>query len=65
MIPTDFFFRNIAEVTPEQAFQMSLLNMFAANEEWMVEKGMLVDGKLKVYTGAAVENVKNLLSLMA
>lgn len=65
MIPTDFFFRNLAEVTPEQAFQMSLLNMFAANEEWMVEKGMLVDGKLKVYTGAAVENVKNLLSLMA
>jgi hypothetical protein len=44
---------------------MSLLNMFAANEEWMVEKGMLVDGNLKVYTGAAVENVKNLLSLMA
>ena len=65
MIPTDFFFRNIAEVTPEQAFQMSLLNMFAANEEWMVEKGMLVDGKLKVYTGTAVENVRNLLSLIA
>ena len=51
LVPTDFYHRNVENITAEQAFHMILLQFFAKNEEWMVENGLLVNGELKVYTG--------------
>ena len=57
MVPTDFFARNVEDITPEQAFHMILLQMFAKNEEWMVANGLLVDGELKVYVGNQINMI--------
>lgn len=61
LIPTDFYYRNVENITAEHAFQMVLFQFFARNEDWMVENGMLVDGELKVYTGEANRNIVDLL----
>lgn len=62
LIPTDFYYRNVENITAEHAFKMVLFQFFARNENWMVENGMLVDGELRVYTGEASRNMKLLLS---
>ena len=49
LVPTDFYYRNVENITAEHAFHMILLQFFAKNEEWMIENGVLVDGELKVY----------------
>lgn len=49
LVPVDFYYRNVENITPEHAFHMVLLQFFAKNEEWMVENGMLINGNLKVY----------------
>ncbi len=51
LVPTDFYYRNVENITAEHAFQMILLQFFARNEEWMIENGLLVNGELKVYIG--------------
>lgn len=64
LVPTDFYHRNVEHFTAEQAFQMVLFQFFAKHEEWMIERGMLVDGELRVFVGDAVNNIKSLLSEM-
>lgn len=49
LVPTDFYRRNVENITAEHAFQMILLQFFAKNEEWMIENGLLENGELKVY----------------
>lgn len=61
MIPTDFYFRNVENITAEQAFHMVLLQFFAKNEDWMIENGMLENGELCVYTGKCQHALNNLL----
>ena len=50
LVPTDFYYRNVENITAEHAFHMILLHFFAKNEEWMLENGLLVNGELKMYT---------------
>lgn len=62
IIPTDFYHRNVENITAEHAFQMTLLQFFARNEEWMIENGLLVDGRLRVYVGKDSLALKKILS---
>lgn len=62
-VPTDFYARNVENITAERAFQMVLLQFFAKNEEWMVENGLLVDGDLKVFVGE-VDSVNKLFHML-
>lgn len=50
-VPTDFYYRNVENITAEHAFHMIILQFFAKNEEWMIENGGVVNGELKVYVG--------------
>lgn len=61
LVPTDFYFRNIENITAEQAFHMILLQFFAKNEEWMIENEFLVDGELKVYVSFKGDNIREIL----
>ena len=61
MVPTEFYRRNVEEITAEQAFQMVLLLFFANDGDWMVENGMLSDGELTVYVGADSKGIGRLL----
>lgn len=61
LVPTDFYFRNIENITAEQAFHMILLQFFAKNEEWMIENELLVDGELKVYVSFKGDNIREIL----
>ena len=49
LLPTDFYYRNVENITAEHAFHMILLQFFAKNEEWMIENGLLVNGELIVF----------------
>lgn len=49
-VPTAFFQRNVARITAEKAFQMTLLYLLAQHEQWLTKHGMLVNGELKIYT---------------
>ena len=62
LVPTDFYYRNVENITAEHAFHMVLLQFFAKNEEWMVDNGLLVDGKLKVYTSQEKPQIEVLLT---
>ena len=44
LVPTDFYFRNVENITAEYAFHMILLQFFAKNEELMIENELLVNG---------------------
>lgn len=65
LVPTDFYFRNIENITAEQAFHMILLQFFAKNEEWMIENELLVDGELKVYVSFKGNNIREILDRIA
>lgn len=65
LVPTDFYYRNVENITAEQAFHMILLQFFAKNEEWMIENGLLVNGELKVYVGSRYTLVNNLLEVLS
>ncbi len=62
LVPTDFYYRNVENITAEHAFHMILLQFFAKNEEWMIENGLLVNGELNVYINQDNIRVQNLLS---
>ena len=62
LVPTDFYYRNVENITAEHAFHMILLQFFANNEEWMIENGGLVNGELNVYINQDNIRVQNLLS---
>lgn len=49
LVPTDFYYRNVENITAEHAFHMILLQFFAKNEEWMIENELLVNEELIVY----------------
>ena len=49
LVPTDFYYRNVENITAEHAFHMILLQFFAKNEQWMIENELLVNGELIVY----------------
>ena len=51
LVPTDFYFRNVENITAKHAFHMILLQFFAKKEEWMIDNELLVNGELKVYVG--------------
>ena len=61
LIPTDFYYRNVENITAEHAFHMILLQFFAKNEEWMINNGLLVNGELKVYVSFKVINIREIL----
>lgn len=61
MVPTDFYFRNVENITAEQAFHMVLLQFFARNEDWLKENGMLYNGEICVYTSRCKDTLNNLL----
>ena len=62
LVPTDFYYRNVENITAEHAFHMILLQFFAKNEEWMIENELLVNGELNVYINQDNIRVQNLLS---
>lgn len=64
LVPTEFYRRNVEDITAEQAFHMVLLQFFAKNEEWMIENRLLVDRELRVYVGNDCFNVKRILDLI-
>ena len=49
LVPTDFYYRNVENITAEHAFHMILLQCFAKNEEWMIDNGVLVNGELFLF----------------
>ena len=62
LVPTDFYYRNVENITAEHAFHMILLQFFANNEEWMVDNELLVHGELQVYTSKGNISAGKLLS---
>ena len=62
LVPTDFYYRNVENITAEHAFHMILLQFFAKNEEWMIENELLVNGELKIYIGRDIVQLEKLLS---
>lgn len=65
LVPTEFYRRNVEDVTAEQAFHMVLLQFFAKNEEWMIENKMLVDNSVKIYTNWDVDLDKFMMQLFS
>jgi len=61
LVPTDFYFRNVENITAEHAFHMILLQFFAKNEEWMIENGLLENGELRVYVSFKGVNIREIL----
>lgn len=61
LVPTDFYYRNVENITAEHAFHMVLLQFFAKNETWMKENGMLVNGELKVFCHNESSTINNLV----
>ena len=65
LVPTDFYYRNVENITAKHAFQMILLQLFAKNEDWMIENGLLVNGELNVFISKShLEKIQNVLSLI-
>ena len=62
LVPTDFYYRNVENITAEHAFHMILLQFFAKNEEWMIENELLVNGELQVYMSNGHKSPEKLLS---
>ena len=62
LVPTDFYYRNVENITAEHAFHMILLQFFAKNEEWMIENELLINGELQVYTSKGNISTEKLLS---
>lgn len=62
LVPTDFYYRNVKNITAEHAFHMILLQFFAKNEEWMIKNELLVNGELNMYINQDNIRVQNLLS---
>lgn len=61
LVPTDFYYRNVENITAEHAFHMVLLQFFAKNEEWMIENELMVNGELKVYVSFKGVNIREIL----
>ena len=61
-VPTDFYRRNVENVTPEHAFHILLLHFFAKNEDWLTNNGMLDNGVLKIYTTKQNDTMDRLLA---
>ena len=61
LVPTDFYYRNVENITAEHAFHMILFQFFAKNEEWMIENELLVNGELKVYVSLKGANIREIL----
>lgn len=62
LVPTDFYYRNVENITAEHAFHMILLQFFAKNEEWMIENELLVNGELKIYVSLKGANIREILN---
>ena len=62
LVPTDFYYRNVENITAEHAFHMILLQFFAKNEEWMIENGLLVNNELNIFTIASIDKISTILS---
>lgn len=52
LVPTDFYHRNVENITAENAFHIVVLQFFAMNEEWMTDNGLLKDGELSIFTNS-------------
>ena len=61
LVPTDFYSRNVENITAEHAFHMILLQFFAKNEEWMIENGIIVNSELCIFTVASIDKVATIL----
>ena len=61
LVPTDFYYRNVENITAEHAFHMILLQFFAKNEEWMIENGLLVNGELSLFLNNGITSIDIIL----
>lgn len=64
LVPTDFYERNVEEITAEQAFHIVLLQFFAKNEDWMVENGLLVNGEICMFVQIGYDIIGKLLPVV-
>ena len=62
LVPTDFYYRNVENITAEHAFHMILLQFFAKNEEWTIENELMVNGEIQVYVSNGHMSAEQLLS---
>ena len=58
LVPTDFYYSNVENITAEHAFHMILLQFFAKNEEWMIENRLLKNEELRVYIEEGQKNYR-------
>ncbi len=63
LVPTDFYYRNVENITAEHAFHMILLQFFANNEEWMIENGLLENGEISLYANSKIISFDLLLNM--
>lgn len=64
LVPTEFYERNVDEITAEQAFHIVLLQFFAKNEDWMVENGLLVNGEICMFVQIGYDIIGKLLPVV-
>ncbi len=57
LVPTDFYYRNVENITAEHAFLMILLQFYAKNEEWMIENGILKNGELFLFVNNRITSL--------
>ncbi len=57
LVPTNFYYRNVENITAEHAFHMILLQFFAKNEEWMIENGILKNGELFLFVNNRITSL--------
>ena len=62
LVPTDFYYRNVENITAEHAFHMILLQFFAKNEDWTIENELMVNGEIQVYVSNGHMSAEQLLS---
>ena len=63
-VPTDFYYRNVENITAEHAFHMILLHFFANNEELMIESGLLINGEISVFVSGELSSLNLIINRM-
>ena len=64
LVPTDFYYRNVENITAEHAFHMILLHFFANNEELMIESGLLINGEISVFVSGELSSLNLIINRM-
>ena len=64
LVPTDFYYRNVENITAEHAFHMILLHFFANNEELMIESRLLINGEISVFVSGELSSLNLIINRM-